>query len=318
MDGEESKKEAVESQIENAEGLETSSVIDPNSEQANTLSEFEKILKEGNSEESEDDKSNDESDSDNKADKKEEENSGTDEKSEPVIDDYLLSKAEEFGFTNAEIRQFKSSGELARALSVIERKMKSLTPASNQPEPKKQEKEKDEDLFDIDSLDPDDFSEEKMIQAVKSIKSHFDKRVRELEDENKNVKESAVRDTQKQIISEFDTLVSTQEGKLSELFGKGKIDSGLSREHESNRVKLFKTFTAIGNTITENVPVKEVLRRALAATFPDEFFSAKENEIKANITKRKELAILPPGGVKKSGTQAILDEFDSILKNKKE
>jgi len=314
MDGEESKKEAVESQIENAEGLETSSVIDPNSEQANTLSEFEKILKEGNSEESEDDKSNNESDSDNKADKKEEENSGTDEKSEPVIDDYLLSKAEEFGFTNAEIRQFKSSGELARALSVIERKMKSLPPATNQPEPKKQEKEKDEDSLDIDSLDPDDFSEEKMIQAAK----HLDKRIRELENENKNLKESAVRDTQKQIISEFDTLVSTQEGKLSELFGKGKIDSGLSREHESNRVKLFKTFTAIGNTITENVPVKEVLRRALAATFPDEFFSAKENEIKANITKRKELAILPPGGVKKSGTQAILDEFDSILKNKKE
>lgn len=318
MDGEEANKEAVENQTEGTAVSDESQTVDPNSEQVNALSEFEKILNEGNSEESEGGQSKDESGSDNKADKKEEENSGTGEKSEPVIDDYLLSKAEEFGFTNAEIRQFKSSGELARALSVIERKVKSLTPVSNQSEPKKQEKVKDEDLFDIDSLDPNDFSEEKMIQAVKSIKSHFDKRVRELEDENKNFKESAVRDTQKQIISEFDTLVSTQEGKLSELFGKGKIDSGLSREHESNRVKLFKTFTAIGNTISENVPVKEVFRRALAATFPDEFFSAKENEIKANITKRKEVAIMPPGGVKKSGTQAILDEFDSILKNKKE
>ena len=314
MDGEEANKEAVENQAEGTAVSDESQTVDPNSEQANTLSEFEKILKEGSSEESEGEQSKGESDSDNKAEKKEEENSGTDEKSEPVIDDYLLSKAEEFGFTNAEIRQFKSSGELARALSVIERKMKSLTPVSNQSELKKQEKEKDEDSLDIDSLDPDDFSEEKMIQAAK----HLDKRIRELENENKNLKESAVRDTQKQIISEFDTLVSTQEGKLSELFGKGKIDSGLSREHESNRVKLFKTFTAIGNTITENVSVKEVLRRALAATFPDEFFSAKENEIKANITKRKELAILPPGGAKKSGTQAILDEFDSILKNKKE
>ena len=294
--------------------------VDTNAE---TLTELEKILGVEESGNSESDESSDESESDNIADKKEEENSSDEKKSDPVIDDYLLSKAEEFGFTDAEIRQFKSSVELSRALSVIERKVKSLSLVPEKVEEEKKEEVKDELSELLEGLCPADFTEEKMIQVVKALKSDKDslgKRLEKLEEENNKLKSETAKNYQDQIISEFDELASGQTGKLSELFGKGTISKGLSVSEAENRKKLFKTFTAIGNTLGENedVPVKEVFRRALAATFPDEYLLGKEEEIKSNINKRKGLALMPPGGVKRTTQQIALEEIASILKNKKE
>ncbi len=229
-----------------------------------------------------------------------------------VFDESLLSRAELYGLSKADVREFESPKALNAALNVMERQR-----YLSKETPEKKEEEIPE--IDLDKLTADDLSEDKILETLKAIKASSDRKNEKLQKELSELKNSKARDIQNDLISEFDELASNAGEEFASILGKGSRDSGLTESQYKERQKIWKRVTMLGklaNEEGENVSLEELFKQAIAVTHPKVVASKGEKSLKDAINKRKALAINPPSTVKKTAEQDRLEAVQKIMNSK--
>lgn len=245
-----------------------------------------------------------------------EENPEDDKKEESkavVFDESLLSRAELYGLSKSDVREFESPKALNAALNVMERQRHL---AKEEPSKKVEEELPD---IDLDKLTADDLSEDKILETFKAVKASFDRKNEKLQKELTELKSSKARDIQETLVSEFDELASNAGEEFAPILGKGSRDSGLTESQYKERQKIWRRVTALGQLAHdegENLSLEELFKQAIAVTHPKIVASKGEKSLKEDINKRKSLAINPPSTVKKTAEQDRIEKVQQILNGK--
>ena len=230
-------------------------------------------------------------------------------------DEFLVSQAEQIGFTREEAESFGSDAALARAMTVVLRRMPSKAEATEE-EPAKEKKSLD-GLVDLKELglEDEDYEDVKLYQAVKEMNRVYAEKLAALEQTaTEGAANERERANMQMLANRVDQSIQGLGQGWGEIFGEGAIeDLEEGAPQVENRLNVWRLVQELKGIDQQRGVVREpsmLVRIAANSLFPDNTSAAIRKDIVSKAKKRQENIIEMPG---RQDTRAVSDTDDQAL-----
>jgi len=225
--------------------------------------------------------------------KKEQEKTETETEEKPAIDDDLLARAEEMGFTKYEAQSFSNAEDLKRTLDILDGAW-DAKPGGDKEEKAGEKDSQKEPEFKVD-LNPDEY-DEKVIKTFEDLNKFHTDRYAGLEAKLNQVLEAVGNEQAAAADVRFESMIEGLGEDFTDTLGKGPGHT-LDRKGAQfeNRIKLHEEIVRIAAgyaALNQRVPTeKELFEQAVGTVFKDKQKNLDMDKLGKKLNKRSKQSL---------------------------